>query len=296
MMLQLQDQLDNQELIEWNTVNVVPIHAKFDLVALDDAEIPLYNVSGVTGMLYDMIEEANARASYNLHEQRKSELKPWSFSPVKFERFQKTGRKGYYTVEKGTRASWFFNTLDPNVIRLLVQSWKEGRDLHLHSLPLKIEKVTAEDHSYDRFPEDARVVTVQLHSPAFFSKTRKKGRGDRERRVTEFLDFNGRNILRFQIWKLETAGVIKAGVDVESIAPLLRVVRDDTVERALFATRNDGKGVIWFRGKQGFVTFKLNGTMEEREMIWEILRLSTFVGIGSKTGLGLGHASIKSWR
>lgn len=292
MMLGLQEQ---EKLVEWSTTKVTPIHAKFDLVAMKDAGIPLYNMSGVSGMLYDMIEAARPRVASNLH--GSNDLKFWSFSPVKFEKYVPVdGKKGFYAVKKGTRATWFFNTLDPNVIALLVHSWKEGRALHLFSLPLKIDRVEAEDHSYDRFPGDARFVTMQLHSPVVFSQAKKKGRGERERRVIEKFAFTGENLLRFQLWKLDKAGLIEKGVDVESIAPLLRVLRDDTTERSMFITRHDGKGAVPFRGKQGFVTFKLNGTIEEREMIWEILRLSTFTGIGSKTGMGFGHCSIKSWR
>lgn len=281
------------ETIRWKE-SINPFRSKFDLAATGDAEIPLYNISGVVGMFYDMIEEARPRVASNLH--GNNELKSWSFSPVKFDRYTKTDRKGYYKVRKGSKASWFFNTLDPNVIKLLLHSWKEGRQLHLYTLPLKIERVIAEDHSYDRFPDEVSSVTMQLHTPTVFMKRRKKGRGEKERRVTDRFEFNGENFLRFQLWKLEKAGLIGKGVDVESISPLFRVLRDDTTERSLFVTRGDGKGVVGIRGKQGFVTFKLNGTMEEREMIWEILRLSTFVGIGSKTGMGFGHASIKSWR
>jgi CRISPR-associated endoribonuclease Cas6 len=279
------------QLIDWSTTQVTPTRVKIDLVALEDAVVPLYNASGVVSMFHDMIESVRPRISFNLHETRK--MKPWSFSPLKLDSYERIDdNPGFYRVKKRTRGCWFFKTLDVNVAQLLLESWHADHDPHLYKLPMKIDRVIATNHSYDQFPEEVSFVTMQFHSPSFFFRARKEGR----KRVIERFDFTVENILKIQSWKLDKLGLVSKGVDVENIIPLLRIIRDDTTMKRMFITRNDGNGVVPFEGKQGFITFKINGTVEEREMIWEILRLSTFIGIGSKTGMGFGHCSIKSWK
>ena len=272
------------DVITWNDGSFHPFHAKIDIVVLEDGDIPLLNVSGIVGMFYSMIERSSSIASTNMHDGKS--MKPWSFSSVRFQHrpLKVDGKKGFYRIKKGSRASWFFNTLDGNVMQLLIHSLRDDNALHLHSLPMRVE----------RFPEDVRYVTMQFHSPTFMTRiSRNQGCG---KKTLEKIDINGANLLDFQTWKLDMLGLISKGVEPSSIKTLLRVVRDDTSERTMFITRKDGNGVIPFKGRQGYMTFKLNGTMEEREMVWKILWLSQFTGIGSKTGMGFGHCSIKSWK
>nr|MDO8111925.1 CRISPR system precrRNA processing endoribonuclease RAMP protein Cas6 [Candidatus Sigynarchaeota archaeon] len=272
------------EPVQWAWAGHVLVHCKIDVIALNDATVELYTMTGCLGMMYALVEVSNPRLSKALH--ATSVVKPWSFSLLKMDTYQKTGEKGKYVVKKGTRGYWIVNTIDPGVRDATISLMNSGAKLHFNRLELGIEKIEHHDLSYAGYPETGiDTITVQLHSPTFFYEAATK----------RMVPFTSRAYIDFQLRKLKDAGIV-AGYSIDDIDPFIRVLRDDTTEKWLQVSSPGKPGIVSRKGKVGFVTFKLSGDDDARQIAWEIIHASQFTGIGSRTSMGFGHNSIKSFK
>lgn len=262
--------------LEWNEKSRF-FRCILHLSAKNKAEIPLYNASAIQGMVYNTVENAYPKLAYMLHHQRGA--RPWSFSMLTSKKALKKSTRGYFSVVEGDSFLFFLNTTSEHV----ALSFKQAKLLHLNQLELEVQTIEIKDYTYFTYPEkEVKTVTIRLDTPTFFFDSRKK----------EFLEFTVETFLSYQLHKFFSLGLITEEYSADSLYPLLRLLRDDTSDGYLSLSRNNDKGVIDYHGKKGQLTFKLNGTEEEKALLWDLLFISQITGIGSRTSLGFGHNSI----
>lgn len=269
------------EPIKWSlNTNYQLIHSKINIVAENDAQIPLYNLSAYQGMIFNTIEDFDAQVSYRYH--LNHNIKPWSFSLLKMKKYEKTDTRGVYSIKKGTHGYWILNTIDSKAFEAFLKTHKRDTHLNLNSLKLKIKSIEYENKTYQSFPEkEFKTITIQLHTPTYFYRANTK----------EILPFTEETFLESQLRKLQSLNLITS-FDVIRLRPFIRIIRDDTSNKYLSMTIGDQ--IFRGYGSIGYITFKLSGEINVKELLWELFHISQFTGIGTRSSMGFGHNSIIS--
>lgn len=266
-------------LPSYNFDDKVMVYMELTLQSLEKGDIPLYNMTPYYGMLFDVIESSNPVVSKELHDTRKNgESMPWSFGLLNI-KHSKSHQKGYYSIEKNTQGSILLKTVDPNIIECVISAYKNHYTLHFNSLPFKITKLEIHDHSFDVPPSEWNTMTINFHTVTFL---RKEG---------EEIEFTAKNLVDFQMNKLAKMGI--AHPLEFDIDPYVRILKDYTQMKYLHITSfyNDKKSCAR-KGKVGKIVMKVNGSEEMKDVIWNLFKISEYIGVGNRSSMGFGNISI----
>jgi CRISPR-associated endoribonuclease Cas6 len=273
----------DRKLIEWSEKPYKCIRCKFELEAINDTNIHLYNLSIPHAMLYYIIEEIDYKLSYTLHQNKN--IKPWSFSYLlPQDKYKKVSSDGYYFIPKGTTCLWFLNTLSPKVANAFISAQKRSLPLCFGNLQLKMNKMKIEDNSYYTPPEDQsfKFIDVKLHTPTYFYL----------KKENKLLEFEMEHLISFQLNKLKYLRIVNT-FDEKELKPRIRIFRDYTQTKScVISSYGKQSGTKNMFGQYGKFTAKINGSEEDKRNIWEVFHLSQFLGIGSKGSMGFGHNTL----
>ena len=146
-----------------------------------------------------------------------------------------------------------------------------------------IEGLNVSIGNLHEIPEPLNTVTIRLETPTFFYNALKK----------HLEHFSIETFLNFQCEKFKRLGIVN--LDPTELYPYLILVQDYSRESTGYVTNKDNKSeIIPFKGRVGNVTFKIGGNPLEKSIMWKILYLSEYTGIGSRTTRGFGHNFIMS--
>lgn len=265
------------------TTNLVPVKCKLNFIANNTAEVPLRNHSMVMGAIFGLIAQVDPIFSYKLH--KSTTVKPWSFSLLKFyEHPVNSLREGYSLVKRGTRGFFFIKSVYRKLQEILVQFSMRRKILHIGKLRINIEKITTENKNLKDTPPNIDTITVRLESPTFFYDNRTK--------IQEQL--SSETFLKYQCEKFKQLEILN--IEPEQLFPYMWVLKDKTQESWGYITKSRNKNeTIGFKGQVGEVIFKIVGNPLERSIIFKILALSEFTGIGTRTSMGFGHNTLKNF-
>lgn len=264
-------------LIEWNDNNKYQlINCKVNFITENHAQIQLYNLSPYLGMIYDTIENIDAKIAYQYH--NSGNVKPWSFSLLKMHNYKKANERGFYYIKKGTRGFWVFNTIDLKIFEVLLETFKQELLLHFNQLKMKL--ISIDYGNKEIFQKNSfKTITTQLHSPTYFYRVKEK----------EYLPFTERTFLDFQLNKFKLLGLIKH-FNIDLLLPFIRIIKKYTKKKYL--SISIGEQTVRMYGNLGFITFKINGDDFTKELLWKLIHISQFTGIGTRSSMGFGHNSI----
>ncbi len=260
-----------------------PVKIKFNFIARNDATIPLYNHSMLLGAIYELFAQVDPVFSYKQH--KSTLVKPWSFSLLKFyEQTEKTNYEGYYRVNKGNKGYFFVKSINPYIKTLIQRFGEMEKIFHIGKLEAIVEKSQVETNNLHDVPDNLDTVVIRLETPTFFYNSRTKTEDS----------LSSETLLNYQSEKFKQLGIID--VDPEQLYPYFWFLNDYTEDSWGYITSNvDKSKVISFKGKVGRIKFKIVGTSFERAVIWKLLSLSEFTGIGTRTSMGFGHNSLESF-
>ncbi len=261
---------------------ITPVKAKLILITQNEANIPLTNHSKVQGTFYNLLSQINPKLTYQYH--ISTRVKPWSFSYLRFYSKQlKSEKKGFTHIKEGQRGYIEIKTIDSDIYMLLKIYANEKETLQIGDLNLIIERAEFEHGNLKKAPQTLDTITVRLETPTFFYNARKK----------TFDRFTGETFLNYQCEKFKQLGVVN--LEAEELYPYLRIVQDYTQNRlGYISSMADKNKVIPLNGQVGIITFKIVGNEFERNLMWKLIYLSEFTGIGVRTSLGFGYNSIIS--
>ncbi|MHA1342107.1 MAG: CRISPR system precrRNA processing endoribonuclease RAMP protein Cas6 [Promethearchaeota archaeon] len=268
--------LDSDNPILWDQ-NHPLLHFTFYYKAINRAEIPIFKADRYNAMIYTIIEDYNPKMAYQFHNMKKP--KGWSFPPFKFESYRKSQTKGFYIVEKDTKFTWNFNTINPNIAKALISS----KSIQFGKLKANLIKASISEKTYDFPPENFSKITIKIHSPVIFYRPTTK----------KYYEINEENILKWQLEKLKQLQFIKDYL-MEELRPYIRIIKKDLTPFGLSYQLQDLGRIIRIEGQIGYITFKISGLKIIKENLWNIIHISQFIGLGSKTSMGFGHFSIIS--
>ena len=253
---------------------------RINFECINTASVLLSNHSMISGAIYNMIAQINPIFSYKLH--KTTTVKPWSYSLLKFvEKPLKTEKKGFSLIKRGMQGFFFLKTIDTRVSDCLLKYAEDIDSMTIGKLKLKIQQILIEEGRMDNSPDAINTVTIRLETPTFFynSSTKKQE------------SFTGEVFLSSQCDKINQLGIMS--LNSEELFPYLWVLSDNTQESWGYLTdRNSKRNAIPFKGRVGYITFKIVGSSFVRDLIWKLIYLSEFTGIGTRTSVGFGHNSI----
>ncbi|MFW6130325.1 MAG: CRISPR system precrRNA processing endoribonuclease RAMP protein Cas6 [Atribacterota bacterium] len=273
--------INSNEVISWTDKNYNLYRIKIEFETLNTGKIPLFNLSMIQGMFLSLIEDVNYKISRIVHDNHK--MKPWSFSLLYPDKYEKSSKKGFYKIKKGTRCKWFFHTISKGFKDIIISAFKEGLTVNFKHIKGKIKKLKVEDHTYQTPPEEGfKFIKIKLHSPTFFYLQEKN----------KLLEFSIESLFIAQLKKLKKLGFIKE-YNKEKLLLLVRIYESYLQERSCvikkYGYRSENKDLF---GKYGNFVIKVNGSFKNKTSIWELFNLSQFLGIGSKSSMGFGHNSL----
>lgn len=261
---------------------ITPVNCKLILITQNDADIPLTNHSKVQGTFYNLLSQVNPKIMYQYH--KSTLVKPWSFSYLRFYFKQpRSEKRGFTHIRRGQRGYINIKTIDSDIHELIKKYVNERESLEIGSLKLIIERVEFEHGNLNKVPQSIDTITVKLETPTFFYNARKRT-----------LDkFTAETFLNYQCEKFKQLGIVN--LEAEELYPYLRIVQDYTQKRRGYISNMiDKNKVISLEGQVGNITFKIVGNSFERTLMWKLVYLSEFTGIGIRTSLGFGYNSIIS--
>jgi len=272
-------QIDDK--IEMRT-NVTLIKCKFIVNAQNNAQIPLRNHSKIYGAIYNLLFEMNPLLSREIH--LSTDVRPWTYSYLKFERKQsKSEKKGFFNVKKGEKGFFFIKTIDPEIGSLIKSYALKNKHFRIDALNVFIEGLNVSIGNLQEIPEPLNTVTIRLDTPTFFYNALEN----------HLENFSVESFLNFQCEKFKRLGIVN--LDPTELYPYLILIQDYTHESTGYVTNKDNKNeIIPFKGRVGNITFKIGGNPLEKSIMWKILYLSEYTGIGSRTTRGFGHNFIMS--
>lgn len=259
------------QLPEWTASKIPLYRIRCHVIAENTAEVPIFRTFPLISMLYNIVEDENAVRADELHNQ--NAIKPWSFAPIIFEKYQKTEIKGVYRIDAATKGVFNIVTTDPIIKDALIHA----PTLHFNKLTMKTERVQVSDDSYGVPPESFSTITIRLHSPTFWIVNKH-----------QYRDITAERFLTAQLYKLKALGYVTT-FDASALVPYIRLLRDDTTEHSMHIDDR-----IWYKGKMGHVTFKISGNDDIKAVLYDICHISQYIGIGSRTSSGFGHNTIYS--
>lgn len=262
--------------------NITLLKCKFSVVAKNDAQIPLRNHSKIYGAIYNLLFEMDPQFSRKIH--LSTTVRPWTYSYLTFERKQpKSEIKGFVKVKKGERGHFFIKTIDPEIGRLIRSYTVQNKLFKIDALNVIIERLNIHEGNLNEIPDPLNTVTVRLETPTFFYYAQEK----------RLENFTIEAFLNFQCEKFKQLGIVS--LEPTQLYPYLIIVQDYTRESTGYLTNKENKSeVISYKGRIGNITFKIGGNLLEKSIMWKILYLSEYTGIGSRTTRGFGHNFILS--
>lgn len=261
---------------------LTPIKCKIEFIAQNSACVSLKNHSIMQDAVYNIFAQIDplfSYAHYNLNS-----VKPWSFSLLKFNTLPvRSIQRERTLIKPGVRGYFFLKTIDPKVYKILMQFMRKNKLFQVGKLKIIIERIeTFEGDLYD-IPESIDSITVRLEAPTFFYNNRL--------RLLE--EFSAETLLNYQCEKFKQLDIMD--IKSKQLYPYLRIFGNNTRESVGYITNsNNNDQALPFRGIVGNITFKIYGNSFERILIWKILYLSEFTGIGTRTSMGFGHSSLIS--
>jgi len=289
---------------------ITPVKCHITVVAKNDGSIPLRNHTTMLGAIYMLFAKTNAPFSYAHH--KSSNVKPWSFSLLKFyETPDPAIRKGFSKIEKGMRGYFFLKTIDFEAYNILMKFSVEGKEFKVGDVLFDIESIEVEKGNVDYLPEDFEKIRIRLDSPTFFYNASEN----------ELKPFTIENFLRYQCRKFRALGIIN--LEPERLFPYAWIKAQDTHvswghitppnhnisynsdkkisalmdhddEEEVNYNAEEKKWVISFRGIVGEVSFMVLGKPAIKKILGKIFYLSEFTGIGTRTSMGFGHNTFLS--
>ncbi len=259
---------------------IVPVNCKLNFITNNAAEVPLRNHSMLQGAIFGLLAQVDPVYSYKLH--KSSAVKPWSFSLLKFyEKPEKSDRNGYSLIKSGQHGYFFLKSIDPKIRRILMQFSTRDKLLHIGKLGVFIEKINLFLGDYKRIPADIDTISIRLDTPTFFYDNRTK----------KIENLSSEIFLKYQCEKFKQLGIMN--IDPEQLYPYLWILNDNTKESWGYITNLLNKNEpLSFKGLVGEIKFKVVGNLSEKSIIWKILYLSEFSGIGTRTSMGFGHNTL----
>ncbi len=259
-----------------------PLKCRIRFKTLNSAQVPLKNHSMLRGAIYNIIHQIDPVFAYAIN--KSTVVRPWSFSLLNFHnKVQKTEKQGFYSIEKGFKGFFTLKTIDSRIVNFLKEYIARGLVLHVGQLKIQLQDVDIEQGNFNNIPENIDTMTIRLETPTFFynNKTKKQ-----EKLSSEIL-------LNYQCEKFKQLGIIN--MEPEQLYPYLWILEEYTREQLGYLTSKiDKTKSIAFRGIVGNITFKIYGSSFERSLIWKLLYLSEFTGIGTRTSSGFGHNTLVS--
>lgn len=262
--------------------NVTLIKCKFLVSAKNDAQIPLKNHSKIYGVIYNLLFEMDPQLSRKIH--LSTDVRPWTYSYLRFERKQpKSERKGFINVKNGEKGFFFIKTIDPVIGSLIRNYALKHKYFKIDTLNVFIEEFNIHIGNLNDSPEFLNIVTIRLETPTFFYNAYEK----------KIENLSVETFLNFQCEKFKRLGIVN--LEPTQLYPYLILVQDYTRKATGYITNKNNKSeVISFKGRVGNITFKIGGNSLEKSIMWKILYLSEYTGIGSRTTRGFGHNFILS--
>ena len=263
--------------------NLNLIKCKIDFITKNRAIIPLNNLSMVQGGLYYIIAQTDHDISDMYHLSRS--VKPWSFSFLKFIKPPIEAKKsGFSIIDQGVKGYFFLKMTEPQLYKILIDFAANRKILRIndYELMLSIDKVQTDFGSINTIPDNINEITVRLETPVFFYK----------HALNLHEELSSKTLLNYQCDKLKQLGIMN--LEAESLVPYLEINYDDTKEGWGYLKKKKTNESIGYRGVVGTICFKIKGSQLERELIWTILYISEYTGIGTRTSMGFGHNTIIS--
>ncbi len=232
-------------------------------------------------MIYNVLERVTPQLADYFH--NNNEVKPWSYSLLNLNKYEKVKRKGFYKVNKDTQGYWILNTTKQELFEVFLEFEKLGFMFDFYGLELKITSIEYHNKTYREIPKNFNTITLHLHSSTYFYRAKIKKR----------LDFTEKSFLEFQLRKFCSMKII-SNFSIEKILPFIKIVKSELTEKGLSFTINNKSKIDNIIGSNGYITFQISGDLEMKRNLFEIIRISEFTGIGTRTSLGFGHNSIVS--
>lgn len=127
------------------------------------------------------------------------------------------------------------------------------------------------------------MVKVRFDTPTYFYRAS----------MNLFESFNAETFLNFQCEKFKRLGIMN--LEPEQFYPYLESIYEDTHESWGYLTDSVKRDrVISLKGISGDIIFEIKGNRLIKELIWKILYISEYTGIGTRSSMGFGHNSIIS--
>jgi len=265
-----------------NIKQILPVKCRITLRANKSGEIPLRNHSMMLGAIYNLFAQADPLFSYKHH--KNTNVRPWSFSLLKFNSNPEPAEKnGFSEIKKNMSGFFYIKTIDSDTYRTLMKFSMQGSNFVLGRIPFTIESIDLNLGDINSIPKDINLIRIRLDSPTFFYNASEK----------KIQEVNGENFLKYQCEKFKQLGILN--LEPKQLFPYLWIIKKNTFESWGYITDfSEEKGVFPFKGVVGKVTFKIVGEPSFRKLLGKILYLSEYTGIGTRTSMGFGHNTLLS--
>jgi CRISPR-associated endoribonuclease Cas6 len=236
------------------------------------------NHSDAHALLLAMLLDSNPGLSMKLHEPRAR--KPWSFSPVFFDRESPVPGSKWFHVREGTGGRFFVNTTSSDVYAAVMEASMSRRRYRVNDIAIELGDIECDDVDLRGVPP-ARESEVTFRSTTFFRE-----HSDAER--TETLD--AKMLIRFQCDAMEKAGMVT--VDRDRLAKHVTISRQNT--RASTGIVNKDGIELAIHGFAGVAVLRCTspdpGAVKDFALVMASL---PYFGAGSRTSMGFGHCSVR---
>lgn len=272
--------MDNPETS--NIKQIFPVRCKINIRANRRGEIPLRNHSMMLGAIYNLFAQADPVFSYKHH--KNTNVRPWSFSLLKFNSNPEPAEKdGFSEIKKDMSGFFYIKTIDSDTYRVLMKFSSQGSNFIVGRIPFTVESIDVTRGGLNRIPEDINIIRIRLDSPTFFYNSSEN----------KLQEFNGENFLIHQCEKFKQLGIMN--IEPKQLFPYLWIIKKKTFESWGEITDFAGEQkVISLKGEVGKLVFKIVGNPTIRQLLGKILYLSEYTGIGTRTSMGFGHNTLLS--
>ena len=261
---------------------LTPIKCKINFITLNEAEVPLRNHTMMLGAIYDMFTQVYRGFSRRYHSFK--DVKPWSFSLLKFDQnFDLSEKSGFYKIKRGIEGYFYIKTVDPEIYKLIKRFTSKKILFQLGKLTLNIENANIKVGNLKKIPKYINMVKIRFDTPTYFYRAS----------MNLYESFNAETFLNFQCEKFKRLGIMH--LQPEQLYPYVESIYEDTHESWGYLTDIVQRDrVISLKGISGDIIFEINGNRSIKELIWKILYISEYTGIGTRSSMGFGHNSIIS--
>lgn len=259
---------------------ISPSKCKFSFKADNTAVVPLKNHRVFQGAIYTLLAQADP--PYMYAHKKSSKVKPWSFSLMRFrEKPEMAERVGFHVIKEGMRGYFYLKSIDPK-IRDILKAFSERRDsLYIGKLKIKFHEINVVAEPLCDIEPELDTVTIRLETPTLFYDSYNNN----------IEEFTIETFFNHQCEKFKHLGIVN--IDPEQLYPYMWIIENNTREsRGYITNEKDPSCSIALRGVIGDIKFKIVGNPLEKSIIWKILFLSQFTGIGVRTSMGFGYNNL----